>query len=155
MLQKYGPQPTAEAEDDRDESNGEEGSGSGASDKSSPKDSKEVPPPPPIAPPELLKLKTGIVLVHQPPTQEFLRKLAKLGIQFEHIVHLTNNPEDIEEAEAAGATEFAFTDSEVVFEEDIQKSEMEPNEKEQEKEIDGALVLDLDVEPSTLPLLPV
>lgn len=150
MLQKYGQKTDIEGNDEpqeEEDANEETGDASGGNRKN--KVVNDIKPPPPTAPPELLKVATGFVLVHQPPTQAFLQQLARLGIEFHHIVHFTNNPEDIEEAEAAGATQFACTDSEVVFEDEVNKPEVDANEKQREREIDDALILDIEVEPST------
>lgn len=110
------------------------------------------PPPPPVAPPPLLKLSKGFVLVHLPPTKALLQELARLGIVFDHLIHFTSNPQDVEEAEAAGAAEYAFRDSEIVFEDEPEKAEVDPVEKELEQAMDEALILDIDVEPCKQPL---
>lgn len=149
MVQEYG-QKTADEEDEEQEEEEEdmEETGEVSDRKHGEKKVKEEKPPPPTAPPELLKVTTGFVLVHQPPTQAFLQQLARLGIEFNHIVHFTSNPEDLKAAEDAGATQYACTDSEVIFEDEMEEPEIDANEMEREKEIDDALVLDTEVEPS-------
>lgn len=113
-------------------------------------DSPARPPPPPEAPPPLLKANTGFVVVNGPPTRELLQQLARLGIRFDHIIHLTNNPRDVVEAEASGATQYAFSDSELIFEDASENSDpdIDDVEKELEKQIDEELTLDIDIEPS-------
>ncbi|OEH78090.1 apical membrane related protein [Cyclospora cayetanensis] len=114
---------------------------------------KEVPPPPPTAPPPLLKLTKGCVLVHLPPTQTFLEQMARLGIVFDHLIHLTNNPQDVAEAETAGATQYAFTNFDTTFEDDMEHPEVNLAEHELEKEADEALVLDIDMRPRKIEAL--
>ncbi|KAL8424730.1 hypothetical protein Efla_001319 [Eimeria flavescens] len=145
---RYGAQAAEGLEElagDRDDEAVEDFSGTGEAQSKAAK--KETPPPPPTAPPPLSKPARGLALVCIPPTQELLEALSRVGISFDHLIHITNNPSDVEEAEAAGATQFAFRDSEIIFEDESEDKEIDPAQRGLEKEIDEALILDIEVEP--------
>ncbi|KAL8451768.1 hypothetical protein Emed_001784 [Eimeria media] len=107
-------------------------------------------PGPPVAPPSLLRPERGIVLAGGPPSRELLQRLARVGVQFDHLIHITSNPSDIEEAEAAGATQFAFRDTEILFEDEPENPEVDAPQQELEKEADDSLILDIDEEPAKI-----
>ncbi|KAL8443208.1 hypothetical protein Emag_006036 [Eimeria magna] len=105
---------------------------------------------PPAAPRPLLKPARGVVLASVPPTRELLQRLARVGVQFDHLIHITSNARDIEDAEAAGATQFAFRDSEIIFEDESERPEVDGPQHELEKEADESVILDIDEEPAKI-----
>lgn len=146
-VQQYGDRGEEKADSEGGE-NEEDADTSEKNETEGKADSGETIPLPPVEPTPLLKPSKGFVLVHQPPTQELLQAFGRVGVAFNHLIHFTNNPEDLEEAEAAGALQYALRDSEIIFEDDLEEEEADPAMTELERDIDENMELDIEVEPS-------
>lgn len=130
-----------EEEAEEDEGGGEPSEASQTSSSSKEGTNSPQTPPPPKRPPSLLTPERSFVVLHGPPTKELIDALARVGIEFDHLINVDKNAQDVEEVAAAGAEEFAFTEVSVRIEGlDVQDkpADLQAEASRMEGEVDGS-----------------